>query len=419
MPIFVAHARKDELVKSKRVVIYRLCQSALFAVLICIFMPLDGKGLDGNRDELGKGRVYVMTNQAPNNIISILSRLPDGTLNRIQEVSTGGSGSGPGPTPPGFPLGPGPNPLDSADSMTMTKDGRFLLAVNARSNDVSVLEVTAEGLRLVDKAPTQGVFPVSVTTRGGLVYVVNQGQGPVNSASGPASISGFFLDHNGKLAAIPHSTRIIGELGAAPGKVAITPDGELLVVAETASNFIDVFHLREDGRTGSLTRFPSNNLSPLAIDFTHHRIVAITEADSLSVQTGNPNGSSTSTYRITDDDALEPVSKAVPNFQTSTCWIRFTPDGRYAFTGNSGSGTISSYRVSPIGELTLLASIVADTGFASVPIDFDVSPDGKLLYIIASFVGKIEGFRIEEDGSLIHISDIDGFPVSMQGIVVR
>lgn len=398
---------------------HRLYQSTLFAVVVCIFMPLEGKALDGNPDELGAGRVYVMTNKAPDNTVSVLRRSFDGTLDRIQEVSTGGSGSGPGPTPPGFPLGPGPNPLDSADSLTMTEDGRFLLAVNARSNDVSVLEVTAEGLRLVDKAPTQGVFPVSVTTRDGLVYVVNQGQGPVNSVSGPASISGFFLSRNGKLAAIPHSTRIIGELGAAPGKVAITPDGDLLIVAETASNFIDIFHMREDGRTGKLTRIPSNNLSPLAIDFTHRRVMAITEADSLSSQTGNPNGSSTSTYRITEDGALEPVSKAVPNFQTSTCWIRFTPDGRYAFTGNSGSGTISSYRVSPMGELTLLASVVADTGFASVPIDFDVSPDGKFLYIIASFIGKVEGFRIEEGGSLIHMSDIDGFPISMQGIVVR
>jgi 6-phosphogluconolactonase (cycloisomerase 2 family) len=421
--MFCVRARKDKLVKLKRVVTGLLRQMALFAVSLCLLMPSLGKNalaLDEDRDESGEGRVYVLTNQAPANTVTVLHRAADGTLTRIQEVLTGGSGSGPGPRPPQFPPGPGPDPLNSADAITLTQDGRFLLAVNPRSNDVSVLAVTEEGLRLVDKAPTQGIFPVSVTTRHGLVYVVNQGQSPTNSVTGPASITGFFLDHKGRLTAIPHSTRTIGESGAAPGKVSITPDGDLLVVAETIASFIDVFRLQEDGRTGALTRFPSNNRTPLAIAFTHHRIMAITEGNMLSAQTGTPNGSSTSTYRITDDETLEPISKAVPNFQTSNCWVRFTPDGRYAYTGNTGSGSVSSYSVSPRGELTLLAAVAGNTGgFASVPIDLDITRDGKFLYVIASFIGTVQGFRIEEDGSLTHVSSIEGFPVSAQGIVAR
>ena len=111
------------------------------------------------------GRVYVLTNQAPVNTVAVLRRAADGTLTRLQEVLTGGSGSGPGPRPPQFPPGPGPDPLNSADAITLTEDGRFLLAVNPRSNDLSVLAVTQEGLQLVDKASTQGIFPVSVATK--------------------------------------------------------------------------------------------------------------------------------------------------------------------------------------------------------------------------------------------------------------
>jgi 6-phosphogluconolactonase len=410
-------------VNLKKAVIGHLRQLGLFSVSVCLLMPFLGNiamALNGDRDESDEGRVYVLTNQAPENTVVVLRHASDGTLIRMQEVLTGGSGSGPGPLPPQFPPGPGPDPLNSADSITMTRDGRFLLAVNPRSNDVSVLKVTDEGLRLVDRTPTQGVFPVSVTTHDGLVYVVNQGQSPTNSVIGPASITGFFLGQNGKLTSIPHSTRIIGEPGAAPGQVAITPDGEMLIVTETIANFIDVFHLLDDGRTGALTRFPSNNRTPLAVAFTHHRILAITEGNMLSTQTGTPNGSSTSTYRTTEDGTLEPVSKAVPNFQTSNCWVRFTPDGRYAYTGNTGSGSISSYTVSPRGELALLAAVAADTGgFASVPIDLDISPNGKFLYEIASLIGRIETFRIEADGALTHISSADGFPVSTQGIVAR
>ena len=400
-----------------------LRKAVLFAVSACLVAPFIGTNAlaeDDHRDDPRESRVYVLTNQAPENTVVVLQRTSDGTLTRLQEVLTGGSGSGPGPRPPQFPPGPGPDPLNSADAITLTQDGRFLLAVNPRSNDVSVLAVTHEGLRLVDKASTDGVFPVSVAARNGLVYVVNQGTSPTNSVTGSASITGFYIDHEGKLAAIPHSTRVIGGPGAAPGKVAITPDGDLLIVAETIANFIDVFHLQEDGRTGALTRFPSNNRTPLAIAFTHHRIMAITEGNMLSAQTGTPNGSSTSTYRITEDETLEPISKAVPNFQTSNCWIRFTPDGHYAYTGNTGSGSVSSYSVSQRGELTLLNVVAADTGgFASVPIDLDISRDGKYLYVIASFIGTVEGFRIEKDGSLTHISNTTGFPISMQGIVVR
>lgn len=400
-----------------------LRKAVLFAVSACLVAPFWGKNAvaeDEHRGDSEEGRVYVLTNQAPANTVVVLNRAADGTLTRQQEVLTGGSGSGPGPRPPQFPPGPGPDPLNSADAITLTPDGRFLLAVNPRSNDVSVLAVTHEGLRLVDKASTDGIFPVSVAARNGLVYVVNQGESPTNSVAGPASITGFFLDHEGKLTPIPHSTRMIGGPGAAPGKVAITPDGGLLIVAETIANFIDVFRLHEDGHTGALTRFPSNNRTPLAIAFTHHRIMAITEGNMLSAQTGTPNGSSTSTYRITEDEALEPISKAVPNFQTSNCWIRFTPDGHFAYTGNTGSGSVSSYSVSPRGELTLLNVVAADTGgFASVPIDLDISRDGKFLYVIASFIGTVEGFRIEKDGSLTHVSNATNFPVSMQGIVVR
>lgn len=392
----------------------------VLASLVFVLLSNSAVSQDDGTSGTQTGRVYVNTNQAPQNTVVVLDRAADGTLTRRQEVLTGGSGSGPGPRPPQFPPGPGPDPLNSADAITLTGDGQFLLAVNPRSNDLSVLAVTDEGLRLVDKAPTLGIFPVSVTERHGLVYVANQGQSPSNFLTGPASITGFFLDHAGRLSAIPGSTRIIGEPGAAPGKVAITPDGELLIVAETIANFIDVFQLGEDGLTHGLTRFPSNNRTPLAIAFTHHRIMAITEGNMQSAQTGTPGGSSTSTYRITDDNALEPISTAVPNFQTSNCWVRFTPDGRFAYTGNTGSGSISSYSVSPQGELTLLAAVAANTGgFASVPIDLDISQDGKFLYVIASFIGTVEGYRIEEDGTLTHVSNVDGFPISMQGIVAR
>ncbi len=179
--------------------------------------------------------------------------------------------------------------------------------------------------------------------------------------------------------------------------------------------------MEDNGLLSSPVRFASNNKTPLAISYTRHHILAITEGDNLRPQQGTPHGSSTSTYRITDDGTLEPISKAIGNDQTATCWIRFSRNGHFVFTGNTGSGSISSYRVSHNGELTLLAGIAADTGGpASVPIDLDITPDGRYIYVLASLAGTVKGYRVDEsNGSLTFVSSVSGLPITMQGIVAR
>ncbi len=146
------------------------------------------------------------------------------------------------------------------------------------------------------------------------------------------------------------------------------------------TNLIDVFRMGDDDLTKERTAIPANNKTPLAIAFASHDVLAITEGNDISPRVAVANGSTVSTYRITDDDTLEPISKAVPTNQTGACWIRFTPNGRFAYTGNTGSGSLSLFRISRHGELTLVAAKIVDTGgLASVPIDLDITPDGKYL----------------------------------------
>ncbi len=389
-----------------------LHKAALVSIAACFLQVLIVSNTYAAEREEFAGRVYVLSNQLTGNTVVVLGRSEDGILTRLQEVSTGGLGSGPGPRPPAFGTGPGPDALNSADAITLTENGRFLLAANAGSNELSVLEVTRNGLELVDKVSSGGQFPVSVTSRGDLVYVLNQ--------RGTPNITGFSIDHRGRLHAISNSTQVVGDPGSAPGEVKLTPDGDLLIVAETLANFVDVFKIDEDGRTKDRVRFSSNNRTPLAVAFGHHHVLALTEGDMLGPQQGIPHGSSLSTYRITEDGTLEPISKAVPNGQTATCWTRFSRDGRYVFTGNTGSGTISAFTVSPEGELSLLAAVAADTGGpASVPLDLDITRDGKYLYGISSLIGTVKGWRIEDNGTLTPIDSVDGFPLTIQGIVAR
>ncbi len=54
-------------------------------------------------------------------------------------------------------------------------------------------------------------------------------------------------------------------------------------------------------------------------------------------------GFAVSSYQVSPNGSLAVSSGSIPNQQTDTCWIVITNNGRYPYTPNFGSGTISSY----------------------------------------------------------------------------
>jgi 6-phosphogluconolactonase (cycloisomerase 2 family) len=126
-----------------------------------------------------------------------------------------------------------------------------------------------------------------------------------------------------------------------------------------------------------------------------------------------------STYRIDEETTpLSVISGAVRDTQTAACWIAVTQDRRFTFTTNPGSGTISSYGLSPSGELTLKQAIAADFGPASTPFDMAISRPGDLLFVIAPGNGTLEALRVE-NGNLTRIDSSMGVPASSSGIAAR
>lgn len=395
-----------------RSLIHRLTLVVLSVCLVLFFLGGSALAQEDSTD----GAVYVLTNLAQGNTVVVFHRNSDGTLTRTEEVATGGLGSGPGKLPPGFGNGPGPNPLDSQDGLVLTDDGRFLLAVNSRSNDVSVFAVRENHLQLVDRASTDGNFPVSIAHRGGEIYVLNEGESPDEFFGGVPTVTGFHLGASGKLRKI--STQIVGAPDSGPSEVTFSHDGKYLITTEMFTNLVKTFALDDDGIMRQAWSALANNPTPLAVAVGHHDLVLTTEGNDTGHRVGSPNGATISSYRMKENGALEAIDRAVHVNKTGTCWVRFSPDGRFAFTGDTGSGTVSSFAVSRDGSLTLLGA--ADTGgLVSVPIDLTVTPNGKFLYVLASFMGKVEGFRIEENGSLTPVGSANGLPITIQGIASR
>lgn len=389
-------------------------------ILITIIMLAAGSSPAEEKDP---GRVYIMTNHQQDNTIIVFSRAGNGMLTRLEEISTGGLGAGFGTLPAFLPPAPGPNPLQSQDGLVFAEDGRFLLAVNAGSNDLSVMAVTGDGLQLVSKAATGGLFPVSIAIHSDLVYVLNEGDNTAESLGGIPNITGFRLDKEGNLNPIPGSTRTAGTNPSHPADIVFNPEGDALVVTEKFTDLIDIFFLDAEGRPAQKNSMRPNAPTPFGIAFGKHGILTITETNSF-LEDGRRNavagGSSMSSYYLSDQGELRAISESIPNHQTAVCWVRFTPNGRFAYTSNKGSGTISSFLVSPEGELTLLKEVAADTGGTlSGPIDLAISRDGRFLYVIASFVRSLRSYRIEEDGSLTPLQVIEDLPLTVQGIVAH
>src|SRR4029453_16476123 len=203
------------------------------------------------------GTVYVMTNKAHNNSVLVFQRAADGSLTLAQESFTQGAGTG-------VTL----DPLASQGALSLCASGKVLLAVNPASGDLTAFRVTPSGLVFGSKAPSGGAFPVSVTCKGGLVYVLNQ--------LGVPNISGFKVTDFGQLQKIPLSTRdLAGGPLALPAQVSFTPDGTQLLVTEKGTNLIDVFALRPDGRTDGPTVEASSGRTPFGFAFGPSESVVI------------------------------------------------------------------------------------------------------------------------------------------------
>jgi DNA-binding beta-propeller fold protein YncE len=192
------------------------------------------------------GHVYVNNNTAVANTVAGFDRHADGSLTAItgSPFAAGGAGTG--------------LPFGSAGGLQRSTDGRFLLATDPASNEISVLRIAGDGsLTLVDVHSSNGPTPTSIATRGSLVYVANAGAGGSN-------YTGFRLNPVGKLIPIPGSTYALPD-NALPGHVLISPDGHRLVGTRVGPNagpsYLDAFRIGSDGR---LTAAPGSRTRPRA-----------------------------------------------------------------------------------------------------------------------------------------------------------
>jgi len=187
------------------------------------------------------------------------------------------------------------------------------------------------------------------------------------------------------------------------------------VVTEKDTGLIDLYAVAEDGAVSEAIQVPSNGETPFGFSFTRQGLLIVSEAFG-----GRQGESALSSYGLEQAD-VELISGSVPDHQTAACWVAVTRNSRYAYTTNTGSGTISGYRVSRCGGLDLLDpdGVTATTGDGSSPTDLALSSDSLFLYAVASGTGAIAAFAVNDDGSLTPLGELGGLPLSVVGLDAR
>jgi 6-phosphogluconolactonase (cycloisomerase 2 family) len=359
-------------------------------------------------------RVYVLSNAAAGNAVSVWTTAPDGTLVPLGAVVPlvglpAGYGPAGGYHPvPAFPtggLGTG-DVLVSQGALALDQSRRFLYAVNPGSDDVSAFAVTPTGLRLLGRVGSGGVEPRSLAVHGDLLYVVN--------GFGHGHIAGFRLGPNGLPVPLAGSVRPLGSPDSGPAQVSFTADGRALVVSELFADRISVFPVGPDGLPGEPSENPSAGDTPFGFGISRSGLLVVSESARF-----RPGESAVSSYRLTGGK-LRPVSRSIGTAQTATCWVAITPDGRYAYTTNTGSGTITGYRITAKGTLTPLSrdGRTAVTGAVSLPVDVVISGDGQVLHVLAQGRQAIVSFRIGSDGQLTPAPVSGGVPPLAVGMAI-
>ena len=373
-----------------------ICAAALWAPT-----AQTGSG-PGGRD----GAVYVQTNTAPNNYVMVFDRNPNGTLAPAGQVATGGVGNPAGNPPLGIPF------LDSAGSVTLSDNGQFLFVVNAGDNTVSSFRVGPHGLQLADVESSFGSRPISSTTYGHLLYVLN-------SELDSANIAGYRVGSHGQLTPIAGSVQDTSQPnGGIPAQVQFDTTGNLLSVTERSAGgtgLLDTFLVNHNGVAGPAVAHPSSGEGPFGIAFTKRNQMIVSNEHFPDV-----GQSSVSSYDVSrHGDTVTPIDTEPAN-AGAACWNVITNNDKYVLVTSPFTFNINSFRIERNGELTPVNgdSIVATA--QGLTLDEALSRDSKYLYVLvdeptAFAFSQINAYKVNHDGTITLIQTTDAFEGSSSG----
>jgi len=358
--------------------------------------PVAASADTGHGRHHDRGYVYLDDNPAGANTIAGFVRNADGSLSALPGSPFAAGGVGVGAS------------LGSQGAIQVTDDGRYLLAVDDGSNQISVLAINGDGsLAPVPGSPfaSGGVKPNSIAVSDHLVYVENTGGTAPN-------YTGFWLGRNGRLTPIANSTvTVAAGSSAGLGDVLFNNDATRLVGVEVGPSLgpsqIDSFRVNWNGTLTAApgSPYPAQGLGPFGTQFSP------INPNQLFVSNAH-NGTGLGTVSAFNDSwngTLSPIGTSpFADDQTAPCWLVVSHDGQYLYALNTASASVSSYSIARDGTATLIGSSPVSGLAGGVGTDIALSTDDNTLYLNEAGTHTVAAFAV--DGGTV--TQLPGSPYS-------
>ena len=273
--------------------------------------------------------------------------------------------------------------LGSQGSMQESADGRYLLAVDAGSNEISVLRIKPHGdLRgrrrrvLRRREPGQHRHPSATSSTSRTSPTTPQLHRLHSHAGGHLTRSRLDGDAAGGSAAGRRPLQFDGTSSSARAKH--IADRQLRSRRERSS------------RAAPGSPFAAQGLGPFGRSSGRR-----TRRSSLSAtHTAAP---ATAASRLSPPQPTGRSPQSAPRRSRTTrpprAGSRSRHDGNFLFAVNTAVSTISSYSIAANGSLTLLGNTTMDAA-AHGPEDARLSPDGSTLWVVDTASNAISGFAV-------------------------
>lgn len=355
--------------------------------------------------------LYIQDNNpaAGQNAVLAFHRNIDGSLTRVlgSPFLTGGTGFA-------VPLTAPPGPLDGQNIMAADPAGGVLYVPNGGSDNISSLRMASDGsLTPISGSPfaTTGNTPEALGVRGDTLVIVNNASDPnqANSGVGP-SYATARITLSGHVSQIKSATVPLAA-GSVPSEalpwtgtpVVFTNEFGAATVSEYLLDLTGHLHLLQS-QPGPVLAGTTTPAATLGQDL---------HPSSPYLYVGMPGAAQIAVYSLAQ--FTETFIGSVPTASGTAaspagtgngpCWVHVRRDGRFAYSGNTGSHSISVYDLQnpavPVAVQTLVLNNVNGATF-----DFTLSPDQKFMYVVEGATSASEA-TAPGSGNQVHILTVD------------
>src|SRR6266849_559043 len=184
---------------------------------------------------------------------------------------------------------------------------------------------------------------------------------------GADNISGFTVNAGGTLTPLGGSTLPLSAANSNPAQIGFNADGTVLAVTEKGTSRIVTYTVDGYGLPHGPQVYVSSGSTPFGFNFGKRNQLFVSEAAR----------SAASSYSVSSTGQVRPISATVLAHQLAACWLVVSNDGRFAYTANAASASVSGYSIDPDGALALLDSDGKTAMTAPGPVDEAMSGNGR------------------------------------------